>query len=293
MTVVIPCGLTQATQEHCLQSYAFRSQPKILPDPNRVNSLPSKVMMMMTISNMTNHLSIISTLLMKVMTPFLIVPTITTCHQISFAKMKKPIPSQKVQVDLMLAPVDLMTPIQALSFFQMTKQHSALPPQFPKDKANHVKLELVNLVLETVAPLHLFHKIAQWATRANSRGHIFKPDDCLHYQMYLKDLTKRLKLESLSHTMEDVLLPWGGKVKFPVFEFRAMFQNLIDDPRLRKELLIDWNNPSSIPPYYKDYLDEIHSMEWYNDTYKLYNIQDGMFVVLCGLIFCLDQCCWK
>jgi hypothetical protein len=68
-----------------------------------------------------------------------------------------------------------------------------------------------------------------------------------------------------------------------------MFQSLIDDPRLRKELLINWNNPSSIPPYDKDYLDEIHSAEWYHDTYKLYNIQDGTFVVLCGLIFFLDH----
>jgi hypothetical protein len=45
--------------------------------------------------------------------------------------------------------------------------------------------------------------------------------------------------------MEDVLVPWGGRVKFPLFEFQAMFQSLIDDPRLLKELLIDWNNPSS------------------------------------------------
>jgi hypothetical protein len=51
----------------------------------------------------------------------------------------------------------------------------------------------------------------------------------------------------------------------------------------------DWKNPSSIPPYDKDYLDEIHSAEWYHDTYKLYNIQDGMFVVLCGHIFFLDH----
>jgi hypothetical protein len=89
--------------------------------------------------------------------------------------------------------------------------------------------------------------------------------------------------------MEDILVPWGGRVKFPVFEFRAMFQSLIDDPRLRKELLINWKNPSSIPPYDKDYLDETHSAEWYHDTYKLYNIQDGRFVVLCGLIFFLDR----
>ncbi len=91
-----------------------------------------------------------------------------------------------------------------------------------------------------------------------------------------------------SHTMEDVLVPWGGRVKFPVFEFWAMFQSLIDDPRLHKELLIDWNNPSSIPSNDKDYLDEIHSMEWYHETYKFCNIQDSTFVVLCGLIFFLD-----
>jgi hypothetical protein len=71
-------------------------------------------------------------------------------------------------------------------------------PQFPKDQANLVKLELVNLVLEIGAPLHSFQEIAQWAARANSCGHIFKPDDCPHYKTYLKDLTKRLELDSKS-----------------------------------------------------------------------------------------------
>jgi hypothetical protein len=42
--------------------------------------------------------------------------------------------------------------------------------QFLNNQANLVKLELLNLVLEIGAPLHLFHKIAQWAARANSCG---------------------------------------------------------------------------------------------------------------------------
>jgi hypothetical protein len=75
--------------------------------------VPSKVMMMMMmmiISSTTNHLSTISTLLMKVMTPFLIVPTmiitsVTTCHQISFAKMKKRIPHLRGKVDLTKKPI--------------------------------------------------------------------------------------------------------------------------------------------------------------------------------------------
>jgi hypothetical protein len=76
--------------------------------------------------------------------------------------VKIPLEPMLAPVDLMLAPVVLMMPIHALSFFQMTKQHSALPHSFPsKGKANLVKLELVNLILEISVPLHLFHKIAQ------------------------------------------------------------------------------------------------------------------------------------
>jgi hypothetical protein len=136
-------------------------------------------------------------------------------------------------MDQALAPVDPSTPANPGPVIPPNDETAfSSTPQFPKVQADLVNLELVNLVLEIGAPLHVFHKIAQC--------HIFKPDDCSHYKTYLKDLTKRLKLESLSHTMEDVLVPWGGRVNFPVFEFWAMFQSLIDDPRLRKELLINW-----------------------------------------------------
>jgi hypothetical protein len=71
-------------------------------------------------------------------------------------------------------------------------------PQFPKDQANLVKFELVNLVLEIGAPLHSFNKIAQWAARANSCGHIFKPNDCPHYKTYLKTSLKDSNLRVLA-----------------------------------------------------------------------------------------------
>jgi hypothetical protein len=119
MTPVIPRGLTLATQEHYLQSYALPIPPRKMPETNGVNSVPSKVMMMMTtISSTINRLSIIATLLMTVMTPFLIFPTMTsmtTCHQISFFKKmnklilhlrgNKVIPHLKGKVDLMKKPI--------------------------------------------------------------------------------------------------------------------------------------------------------------------------------------------
>jgi hypothetical protein len=74
MTPVVPRGFTPATQERYLQSYALPIQSRKMPEPNGVNSVPSKVMMM-TISSTINRPSIIATLLMTVMTFFLKFPT--------------------------------------------------------------------------------------------------------------------------------------------------------------------------------------------------------------------------
>jgi hypothetical protein len=91
-----------------------------MPEPNGVNSVQLKVMMTMTmISSTIDCPSIIATQLMKVMTPFLIFPTMimtsmTTCHQISFTKKMnkqvpclkgKAIPRLKGKVDLMKKPI--------------------------------------------------------------------------------------------------------------------------------------------------------------------------------------------
>ncbi len=252
MTPVIPHGLTPTTQEHSLQSYALPIQSRKMPEPNGVNSV-------WTISSTIDCPSIIATQLMKVMTPFLIFPTMTsmtTCHQISFSKkMNKPILhlNSASERDGGSDEETDSSPERDVGFDEETDSASesadgsgvgtsgsvsdgsgigasgsvsgsvdpnpgpAIPPndetafsstpQFPKDQANLVKLELA-----------MGHQ-----GKLYSCGHIFKPDDCPHYKTYLKNLTKRLELESLSHTMEDVLVPWGGRVKFPVFEFRAMF----------------------------------------------------------------------
>jgi hypothetical protein len=182
-----------------------------MPESNGVNSVPSKVMMMMTmmtISSTINHPSIIATLLMKVMTPFLTFPTtIMTrndnlssnllCQEDEQSDSMSERQGNSVSereggsdeetnsaserdvgfdketdstsesadgsgigasgsVDTNPGPVILPNDETAFSS----------TPRCPKDQADLVKLELVNLVLEIGAPLHLFHKIAQWAARA-------------------------------------------------------------------------------------------------------------------------------
>ncbi len=171
-----------------------------------MNSVQSKVMMMTTmmmISSTINHPSIIATQLMKVMTPFLIFPStimtsMTTCHQIPFAKKMnklilhlkgKAIPRLKreggsdeetnsaserdvgfdEETDSTSESAD-GSGVGASGSID-TNPGPAIPPNdktafsftphFPKDQADLVKLELVYLVLEIGAPLHSFHKIAQ------------------------------------------------------------------------------------------------------------------------------------
>jgi hypothetical protein len=184
MTPVIPHGLTPATQEHYLQSYAFRIQPKKLPEANEVNSVLSKVMMMMTmmmISTTTNHPAIIATLLMKVMTPFLIFPTMiitsmTTCHQISFTKkMNKLIPCLKAKAILHLkGKVDLTKKLIP---------HLKGMVDLAKKPIPHLKvqMDLTLLPVDLMTPIQALSFLQM--TNLNSRQMIPKDRTPLHFNM--------------------------------------------------------------------------------------------------------------
>jgi hypothetical protein len=111
MTPVVTHGLTLATQEHSLQSYALPIQPSNMPEPNGVNSVLLKVMMtMMMISSTIDCPSIIATQLMKAMTPY---SDISYHDNDKHDNLNKPvlclkgkvIPCLKGKVDLMKKPI--------------------------------------------------------------------------------------------------------------------------------------------------------------------------------------------
>jgi hypothetical protein len=113
------------------------------------------MMTMATISAMTNHPSTISTLLMKVMTPFLILPTtiitsMTTCHQISFAKMKRWIPHLKGKVDMTKKPIPPppVTPTDALPVTMVTSNIPTVARTSVAQKAKK-KICPTSLILKT------------------------------------------------------------------------------------------------------------------------------------------------
>ena len=105
---------------------------------------------------------------------------------------------------------------------------------------------------------------------------------------YVESLSKRLELDCLKYEMETIITPWGGPCTFPVFNFPLMFHSLLDDPRCRNNLLIDWEHPSCIPCHKIGLLDDVHSAKWYADTHCM-QIQSDSNEVLCGIILFIDR----
>jgi hypothetical protein len=67
-----------------------------------------------------------------------------------------------------------------------------------------------------------------------------------------------------------------------------MFLSILDDRRIRDNLLIVWADPSARPPYDPEYYDEIHSANWYARTHAAMQTR-GSSAVLCGLILFIDR----
>jgi hypothetical protein len=101
-------------------------------------------------------------------------------------------------------------------------------------------------------------------------------------------LKKRLNIEDYVHKTSTVEATGGGTVSFPVFDFRSMFVSLIDDPRMKDHLLVNWEEPSSPPPFDGGSLDEIHSGMWHQRTSEKL-IKNNSNEILCGIILFIDR----
>jgi len=169
-----------------------------------------------------------------------------------------------------------------------TANFAELGMDFPSCIADYVHLRYAELVHKYGMPLKAFRDMQLVAADAQAMGHEFKHDEVPHYDTYIRSLKRQLKLDNLDHKLESVVLPWGGTAHFPVFDFEAMFLQLIDDPRLRDHLLINYDDLSASPPYDPEVLDDIHSGDWHIRTHRL-TIQAGSNQVMAALHLFLDR----
>jgi hypothetical protein len=97
-----------------------------------------------------------------------------------------------------------------------------------------------------------------------------------------------LNVEDYVHKTSTVNAPGGGMVSFPVFQFESMFLSLMDDPRIKDHLLLNWDDLSSPATFVSGSLDEIHSGMWHqHTTAKL--LRTNSNEVLCGIILAVNH----
>ena len=113
---------------------------------------------------------------------------------------------------------------------------------FPSSVDDVVHLELATICKDGNFPLKTFDEILQWAQRAHLRGYRF-PVHAPSYETFLTKLADRLEMDDFKAELVTVVLVGGGTLMIPVFDFVTMFRSLLDDPRIRPYLMINWDCP--------------------------------------------------
>ena len=120
--------------------------------------------------------------------------------------------------------------------------------------------ELLFMLQEAGAPLTLFDKIIAWVENAISRGVTFSGKN-LQRKTIFKNLERTFKTENCKPSTIPYMLEGGGKEDVVVFDFKAMFESLINDPRINN--VLSETDPTKYKPEYEvgDTLEEMHQGE--------------------------------
>ena len=149
--------------------------------------------------------------------------------------------------------------------------------------------ELLFMLQEAGAPLSLFDKIIAWVENAISRGVTFSGKN-LQRKTIIKNLERTFKTENCKPSTIPYMLEGGGKEDVVVFDFKAMFESLINDPRINNahNLVISETDPTKYKPEYEvgDTLEEMHQGEVCRKSQKeLCTTNKDIF---CGIVLYID-----
>lgn len=105
-------------------------------------------------------------------------------------------------------------------------------------------IELMSLLINTRAPLHLYNKIFKWHVN-NIKAKEHKPKRTL-----MKDLAKRYNLSNKGPSViRDLQLPHSeSRINLVVHKFREQVQSLLSDPRIEDEDYLFFNDDPFAPP---------------------------------------------
>ena len=136
-----------------------------------------------------------------------------------------------------------------------------------RDRAN---IELFDLLAKCRAPKYLFDEIQQWTEKNSSvisnsqvstREQLVKSLESKIHGEYAKDMRPRVQVIALSS---------GRKTGITTFSFRMGLMSKLNDPNLMKpeNLLLDCDDPYSMPIISDSYYGEVNTGHWYRNAHR-------------------------
>jgi len=129
------------------------------------------------------------------------------------------------------------------------------------------QFELLNLLEKFEAPLYAHAELSNLIQLAALSGCDLTQPSSSRKSM-INQASSRLGLDGLKPTQKNVDLAGGGSAQVSVFDFRNQVVDLLTDPRLVDDLLINWENPSEPPPFDKTKISKVLMGDWYSRTHS-------------------------
>ena len=159
------------------------------------------------------------------------------------------------------------------------------PRSFDLTADTMANTELLKLLTDISAPLHMYGEILAWAKKHSSRGYDFITEQT-SYGSIISHLQRTFDMSEYRPTQRRVFLPPLPKSEKPqvavditTFDFPVLLHSLLSDPELNHpdNLTIDPDHPFSEYPQFRLKkttqemepipLGEVHTAEWYHRTW--------------------------
>eukprot|EP00978_Attheya_sp_CCMP212_P021993 scaffold64917_cov35-Attheya_sp.AAC.2 len=120
---------------------------------------------------------------------------------------------------------------------------STVPISIGGNAAMRSQVSLLHLLEQSSVPIKMYDKITDWASEANSYNYDF-PTTPVRRSTVLNQYSTPFQMHEM-HSKETVIpLEGGGLGHITHFNFEAMLNSLLSDPRIRDSLIANWDNPS-------------------------------------------------
>eukprot|EP00978_Attheya_sp_CCMP212_P002242 scaffold4612_cov35-Attheya_sp.AAC.2 len=123
-------------------------------------------------------------------------------------------------------------------------------------------------------------------SEANSYNYDF-PTTPVHRSRVLNQYSTRFQMHEMHSKQTVIPLEGGGLGHITHFNFEAMLNSLLSDPRIRDSLIVNWDNPSKGVRRDPSHVSDVHTAKWFFQTQKRMCTEPDH--LLCPIILACDR----